>query len=74
MLVFKVSEMFVGYLKNEEATNEVIDKEGWLHTGDLVYFNHEGYLFIFDRIKELIKCNGFQVHAVSLCFQIGHTI
>lgn len=68
MLVFKVFEMFVGYFKNEEVINEVIDKEGWFYIGDLVYFNYEGYLFIFDRIKELIKCNGFQVYAVFLCF------
>ncbi|XP_055631141.1 uncharacterized protein LOC129771482 [Toxorhynchites rutilus septentrionalis] len=50
-----------GYLDNEEETRSAIDAEGWLHTGDTGYFDEDGDFFIVDRIKDLIKCKGFQV-------------
>ncbi|XP_030548492.2 probable CoA ligase CCL5 [Rhodamnia argentea] len=55
-----------GYLRNEEATTATLDPEGWLMTGDLSYFDEDGYLYIVDRIKELIKHNGYQVAPAEL--------
>ncbi|MEM7140001.1 MAG: AMP-binding protein [Actinomycetota bacterium] len=55
-----------GYLNNEEATAETIDADGWLHTGDVAIIDDEGHYSIVDRIKELIKYNGFQVPPAEL--------
>jgi long-chain acyl-CoA synthetase len=44
-----------------EATVRTHDGERWLHTGDLGYFDEDGYLFIVDRMKDLIKTHGYQV-------------
>ncbi|KAF3319835.1 putative 4-coumarate--CoA ligase-like 8 [Carex littledalei] len=55
-----------GYLKNKEATSLAIDKEGWLHTGDLCYIDSHGCVYVVDRIKELIKYKAYQVAPVEL--------
>lgn len=53
--------MYTGYYNNEEETMRTIDKNGWLHTGDIGYIDEDDNVFIVDRIKELIKFKGFQV-------------
>jgi long-chain acyl-CoA synthetase len=50
-----------GYLNNPEATAQVFTGD-WLHTGDLGYFDEDGYLFIVSRKKELIIRGGYNVY------------
>lgn len=55
-----------GYLGDEVATAATLDSEGWLRTGDICCINDEGFLFFVDRMKELIKCRGYQVAPAEL--------
>jgi acyl-CoA synthetase (AMP-forming)/AMP-acid ligase II len=55
-----------GYVDNREATTATIDADGWLHTGDVVIANREGWFTIVDRLKELIKYKGSQVAPAAL--------
>ncbi|KAG6754172.1 hypothetical protein POTOM_042183 [Populus tomentosa] len=55
-----------GYVGDENATAETLDSEGWLKTGDLCFFDSEGFLYIVDRLKELIKYKAYQVPPVEL--------
>jgi acyl-CoA synthetase (AMP-forming)/AMP-acid ligase II len=54
-------QVMKGYLDNEQATRNTIDDDGWLHTGDVAVVDEDGYVYIVDRVKELIKYKGFQV-------------
>ncbi|XP_061366121.1 4-coumarate--CoA ligase-like 9 [Gastrolobium bilobum] len=55
-----------GYVGDDKATVETLDSEGWLKTGDLCYFDSDGFLFIVDRLKELIKYKAYQVPPAEL--------
>uniref|UniRef100_A0A182NL03 Luciferin 4-monooxygenase n=1 Tax=Anopheles dirus TaxID=7168 RepID=A0A182NL03_9DIPT len=61
-LCFKGSLIMKGYVGKEHA----IDADGWLHTGDIAYYDDDHEFFIVDRIKELIKYKGFQVPPAEL--------
>ena len=51
----------MGYLDEPERTAECLSEKGWLRTGDVAYYDEDGYFFITDRIKEMIKVRGYQV-------------
>ena len=50
-----------GYRGNAGATAAMIDSDNWLHTGDIGYYDEEGFFFVVDRMKELIKYKGMQI-------------
>ncbi|PON35649.1 2,3-dihydroxybenzoate-AMP ligase [Parasponia andersonii] len=65
-LWLKSSTVMKEYLGKREATVETVSTDGWLRTGDLCYFDEDGFLYVVDRIKELIKHNGYQVAPAEL--------
>ncbi|XP_066924216.1 uncharacterized protein [Clytia hemisphaerica] len=60
------NQLMTGYYNNEEATRNTIDEEGWVHSGDLGYYDDDLNFFIIDRLKELIKYKGLQVAPAEL--------
>jgi long-chain acyl-CoA synthetase len=57
-ILLRGSNMMHGYYKNEEATKETLESDGWLHTGDLGYVDDDGFLFINGRKKDIIITAG----------------
>ncbi|XP_027842120.2 uncharacterized protein LOC114123376 [Aphis gossypii] len=62
----KGPQVMIGYHNNPKATANTISPEGWLSTGDIGYYNDKDEFFIVDRIKELIKVQGYQVPPAEL--------
>ncbi len=61
-LQVKGPQVMQGYWKQPDATDEVLSKDGWLSTGDIVQFCDDGFLYIVDRKKDLIIVSGFNVY------------
>jgi long-chain acyl-CoA synthetase len=60
-LQVKGPQVMLGYYNNPEATRDAF-MDGWLRTGDVGYVDSDGYVFLVDRIKDLIICSGFNVY------------
>lgn len=59
-------QVMQGYWNNPEQTAKVLDKDGWLNTGDIGYIDERGYLFITNRMTEMILVSGFNVYPAEI--------
>ena len=59
-------QMMLGYLGRPDETAATLVGDGWMRTGDVGHFDEDGYVYIVDRVKELIKYKGFQVAPAEL--------
>ncbi|MFZ2288739.1 MAG: long-chain-fatty-acid--CoA ligase FadD1 [Halopseudomonas yangmingensis] len=65
-LCVKGPQVMKGYWQRQEATDEILDAEGWLRTGDIAVIQEDGYLRIVDRKKDMILVSGFNVYPNEL--------
>lgn len=65
-LLIKGPQVMLGYLDDPEKTDECLSESGWLRTGDICHYDEDGYFYITDRLKELIKVRGYQVAPAEL--------
>ncbi len=61
-LCVKGPQVMAGYWQRPEETAQVIDADGWLHTGDIAKMDEKGFFFIVDRKKDMILVSGFNVY------------
>lgn len=59
-------QVMMGYMDDLEKTRECLSESGWLRTGDIAHYDNDGFFFITDRIKELIKVRGYPVAPAEL--------
>ena len=64
-IVVRGPNMMLGYWNQAEATQDTI-KDGWLHTGDMGRFDEEGYLYVVDRIKDMILSGGENIYPAEI--------
>uniref|UniRef100_A0A1Q3FND9 Putative acyl-coa synthetase n=2 Tax=Culex tarsalis TaxID=7177 RepID=A0A1Q3FND9_CULTA len=60
-ILVRTKLVFLGYYGNQEATEEMLDGEGWLHTGDIGRFDEDGLMYVVDRKKDIIKYGNYQI-------------
>ena len=65
-IYIKGPNVMKGYLNQPDATSRTLTKDGWLKTGDVGYFDQDGFFYITNRLKELIKVKGLQVAPAEL--------
>ncbi|HUL84631.1 MAG TPA: AMP-binding protein [Actinomycetota bacterium] len=65
-IMIRGPQVMAGYLDDPEANAFTLEPDGWLHTGDIGHADADGYLYVVDRLKELIKYRGFQVPPAEL--------
>ncbi len=65
-ILLRGPQVMQGYLNHPEATAQTIEPGGWLHTGDVGYVDAEGFLYVVDRVKEIIKYKAYQVAPAEL--------
>lgn len=65
-LCFGGDRIFKGYYRDPEKTKKCFGSDGFFDTGDIGYFDDEGYIYIVDKVTELIKYNGLQIFPVEL--------
>jgi acyl-CoA synthetase (AMP-forming)/AMP-acid ligase II/NAD(P)-dependent dehydrogenase (short-subunit alcohol dehydrogenase family) len=65
-LLVRTPAAMLGYLDNPEATAATMDRDGWVHTGDIALADKHGWIRVVDRLKELIKYKGYQVAPAEL--------
>ena len=58
--------VMLGYHNNPEATAEVIEPDGWLHTGDIATVDDSGHVFVVDRKKDMIITGGYNVYPAEI--------
>ncbi|KAG7386737.1 hypothetical protein PHYPSEUDO_015333 [Phytophthora pseudosyringae] len=71
-LLFKGPQVMIGYSNNAEANTNVFTEDRFLRTGDIGYIDEDGFVFIVDRLKEMIKYKGHQVAPAELEDVLNH--
>ena len=83
-LLVRGDNVMKGYWNKPEETKKVLTEDGWLHTGDLAYMDEDRYIYIVDRLKDLIIVNGeniypgevedciYEIEGVGECAVVGH--
>ncbi len=65
-LMFKGPIVMQGYYGNEQATLQTIERNGWLHTGDIARMDTDGYIYVVDRLKDMILTGGYNIYPAEI--------
>ena len=65
-ILIRGGQVMKGYWHNDEATREAIDEDGWFRSGDVGYLDEDGYLYIHDRVKDMIVSGGENVYPAEV--------
>lgn len=63
-------QVMKGYLNNPEVTRRVLDEDGWFRTGDIGYADADGYIYVLDRVNDLVKFRGLQYRDDELLLSV----